>query len=150
MRGPDRYRAIIIPTLLYASESWVITAKDEKALEAFYHSCTRSILGITRKQQFNQYISTQTILHKLHLPPITTLLDQNCLRWAGHVARMPYTRLPRIMLNSWTSKSRPRGAPKLTYARFLHKVLRRNNIDPRTWHLKAQNKDLWKKMIKSH
>lgn len=49
--------------------------------------------------------------------------------WAGHVARMPWDRLPRKMLSCWVPSKRPRGFPKITYGRSLIKCLKKVGLD---------------------
>ena len=40
------YRAIIVPTLLYGAETWVLYQKQIRLLERFHQRCLRFILGI--------------------------------------------------------------------------------------------------------
>ena len=47
--SPQRSRAIVIPTLLYDAETWVLYQKEIRLLEQFYRCCLRSILGIKRQ-----------------------------------------------------------------------------------------------------
>ena len=45
------------------------------------------------------------------------------LRWAGHVSRMPMSRVQRQLLTGWVAHSRPTGSPLMTFGRTLPKVL---------------------------
>ena len=40
------YRAVIIPSLLYGAETWVLYWKQIRLLEQFHQCCLHSILGI--------------------------------------------------------------------------------------------------------
>ena len=40
------YRAVIVPTLPYGAETWVLYRKQIRLLERFQHPCLHSILGI--------------------------------------------------------------------------------------------------------
>ena len=40
------YRAVVVPTLLYGVEIWVLYRKQIRLLERFHQRCLRSILGI--------------------------------------------------------------------------------------------------------
>ena len=42
------YKACVISTLLYGSESWSMCAHQEKRLNVFHMCCLRHIMGITR------------------------------------------------------------------------------------------------------
>ena len=39
-------RAVVVPTLLYSAETWVLYRKQIELLERFHQRCLRSILGI--------------------------------------------------------------------------------------------------------
>ena len=41
------YKAIVVPTALYASETWRTTKANERKIDAFQQRCLRRILGIT-------------------------------------------------------------------------------------------------------
>ena len=51
------------------------------------------------------------------------------LRWAGHVARMSYERMPRKVLSSWVPNERPIGVPEFTYGRSLYKCLKDSGFE---------------------
>ena len=40
------YMSLVVPVLLYASETWTITKHDLARLQAFHMGCQRRILGI--------------------------------------------------------------------------------------------------------
>ena len=40
------YRTVVVPTLLYGAETWVLYRKQIKLLERFHQRCLRSIVGI--------------------------------------------------------------------------------------------------------
>jgi hypothetical protein len=44
-------------------------------------------------------------------------------RWTGHVARMPLTRAPRLILTSWVDSRRPLWCPQMNWGRTLKKAL---------------------------
>ena len=39
-------RAVVVPTLLYGAETWVLYRKPIRLVERFHQRCLRSILGI--------------------------------------------------------------------------------------------------------
>ena len=134
------YCCIILAILLYGSETWCLTEALLQKLHFFHARCVRSMCRLTRWHTHRHHISTVELLERLKLDSIDVYINRRQLRWAGHVARMPKTRLPRKMLSSWVRAKRPCGAPRLTYGRTLNKALRKANVDKNMWHVQAQNK----------
>lgn len=52
------YRAVVIVTLLYASEAWVLYRKHVNLREQFHQRCICSIMGI----QWQDYIMNEEVL----------------------------------------------------------------------------------------
>ena len=142
------YMCIILAILLYGSEMWCLTEALLHELRCFHARCVRSMCRVTRWHTRLHRISTEELLNRLNLDSIDTYINRRQLRWAGHVARMPTTRLPRKMLSSWVRNKRPCGAPRFTYGRTLKKALRKANLDVNNWHEMAENKMKWRNMIK--
>ena len=62
------YRACILSTLLYSSETWTTYAQQEARLNSFHLSCLRPILGITWKDKIpNTKILEQTGIPSMRL-----------------------------------------------------------------------------------
>ena len=71
---------------------------------------------------------------RLQLEPFEYYLARRRLRWAqaGHVSRMPFSRLPRMFLSSRVNHKRPQQRPQFNYGHGLLRDLRNAGI-----HLKA-------------
>ena len=69
------YKACVISTLLYGSESWKMRAHQEKRLNAFHMCCLRRILGITWQDK----VTNKVVLEKAVIPSLYTLLNQRHL-----------------------------------------------------------------------
>ena len=87
------------------------------------------------------YIS-DGLWRKLKLETIEYYVSLRKLRWAGHLARMPTTRLPRRLLTSWVSQPRPHGRPQYTYGHALNKTLKRAGI--------PSELEKWSKLAQRH
>ena len=142
------YCCIILAILLYGSETWCLTEALLQELRCFHGRCVRSMCRVTQWHTRRHHISTVELLEHLKLDSINVYINRRQLRWAGHVARMPTTRLPRKMLSSWVRTKMPHGAPRLTYDRTLNKALRKANVDKNTWHVQAHDKLGWRLLIK--
>ena len=49
------FKAIILSTLLYGSETWVPSAKHTKRLQAFIMGCLRVVHGVTKWDKMRKY-----------------------------------------------------------------------------------------------
>ena len=141
------YCTFILSILLYGAESWSLTETLLRKLRNFHHRCLRAMRRINRKHTREHRISNAILLKRLSLKSIDCYICKQQLRWAGHVIRMPWERLPRKMMSSWVRSKRPRGAPQLTYGRSLYKALRKAGVDTNTWHELAMDKPKWRAMI---
>jgi hypothetical protein len=72
-------------------------------------------------------------------------LDQRVLGWAGHVARVDKTRLPRQLLTSYLDTPRKSGGHPLTCGRILRNTLKRKGIEVNTWMTAAQDRGEWRR-----
>ena len=106
------YRALVIPTLMYGTETWTLYRRQVRLLERFHQRCLRSILNI----KWHDYVSNEDVLEEAQLPSIESILLKQQLRWAGHVARMEDSRMPKaVFFGELKTGKRNRGAPKKRY-----------------------------------
>ena len=90
------YRAVVVPTVLYIAETWVLYRKQIRLLERFHQRYLRSILGI----KWQDHVSNEEVLERASLPSIEFILLKVQLRWAGHVIRMEDFRMPKAVFFS--------------------------------------------------
>ena len=83
------YRSGVLPTLLYASETWTVNQRHAKRLNHFHTSYLRKPLKI----KWQDRIQDTEVLKKAGMQSVHTLLKLAQLRWTGHVTRMPDGRL---------------------------------------------------------
>ena len=88
------YKAVVLPTLLYACETWTVYQRHAKKLNHFHLSCLRKLLKI----RWQDKIPDTEVLKKAKMQSVHTLLKLAQLRWTGHVTRMPDERLPKKVL----------------------------------------------------
>ena len=119
------YRAIIIPTLLYGAETWVLYRKQVGLLEWFHQCCLRFILRI----KWQDHMSNVEVLKRASLPTIESILLQVQLHWAGHITRMEDVCMPRAIFFSKLQKGmHDRGAPRTRYKDLLKRELAQAGI----------------------
>ena len=138
------YRAVVLTTLLYGSETWVTYRSHIRLLERFHQRCLRTILNII----WSDFVTNVEVLEQADIPSIEAMLLKSQLRWAGHVSRMEDHRLPKIVLYGELSTGhRERGAPKKRYKDGLKKSLATCNIDHRGWSDMAKDRGAWRQTI---
>ena len=144
------YVTLVLAILLHGAESWCLTEVLFHRLRCFHAQCVRVMCRVNRKHTWLHHISTETLLRRLHLETIDVYVTRRQLRWVGHVARMPFSRLPRRMLSSWVRFRRPTGAPQMTYGRTIAKALRKCDIPFNSWPDLAQDRGRWRSAINSY
>ena len=106
------YQACVMSVLLYGCECWTPMRRNSNKLNAFHHHCIHIMLGVTRKQQWEQHI-TSTQMRALwgDQETVDTQIVKRRLEWLGHVARMPDHRMPQMALFGWLQNTRPPRGP---------------------------------------
>ena len=87
------YRAVVVPTLLYGAETWVLHQKQSRLLGRFHQRCLGSILGI----KWQDYVSNEEVLKRASPHSIESILLQVQMRWAGRVSGMEDVRMPKAV-----------------------------------------------------
>ena len=141
------YECLILPILLYGAEPWCITEELFRLLSLFHNRCVRAMCNVSMKDVYEQHLSNDYLLGNLGLKSIRVYCFKRQLRWAGHVARMSYERMPRKVLSSWVPNKRPIGAPEFTYGRSLFKCLKESSIDRNDWYVHAMDRCEWKHLV---
>ena len=76
------YQATILTVLLYGAETWTVKARHCRCLESFHRQCIRSILGISRLQQWEGRLTTQELATRLGMrDSVGDCLSRHRLRW---------------------------------------------------------------------
>ena len=102
-------------------------------------------------RQVRKHRITASPLKRLGLETIEFYYFTRMLRWAGHVARMPWHRTPRKLLTSWVKNKRPRGRPLFTFGHALKKALKWAGLPTQyaEWSTLAQDRPQWRSLITS-
>ena len=58
------YRAVVVPTLLYGAETWILYRKQIRLLERFHQRCLRSIPDI----KWQDHVSNKEVLSEPACP----------------------------------------------------------------------------------
>ena len=139
------YVTLCLSILLYGSECWSLRLDLKARLTRFHASCARTMCRIKMSHTMRHHIRSADLFTRLGIYSFDCYYYSRLLRWAGHVARMPLSRLPRMLITSWVDHPRPTGSPPMSWARNLQSVLTKMNL-PRAfafWSMYAQNRESW-------
>ena len=135
------YCAVVLSTLLYASETWTLYRHHVKKLDQFHMRCLRDIAGI----RWQDRVPNTEVLARCHTTGIKADLIRSQLRWCGHLTRMSDGRLPKaVFYGQLASGVRPLGRPLLRFRNSLKANLKKCSIDPKTWEETALDRPLWR------
>ena len=139
------YRAVVLSTLLYGTETWTIYVHQVRRLNSVMMRHLRSIMGLS----LCDHIPNRVILEKAGLSDLDSTLCHKNLQWAGHVARMDNHRLPKQILFSQLSEGcRNVGRPRLRFKDVMRRNLRRQGVPCSSWYNQAQQRSSWRFAIK--
>ena len=91
------FEKVVVPTLMYGSESWGMKVTERQKLNVFEMKCLRSMTGVSRLDRVrNEVVRTRTGVRR----ELATRVDMNVLRWFGHVERMDAEQLLKKVVNA--------------------------------------------------
>eukprot|EP00117_Sycon_ciliatum_P023228 scpid30807/ scgid4805/ Transposon TX1 uncharacterized 149 kDa protein; ORF 2 len=138
------YRAIVLPALLYGAETWPIKAGHIRRLNTFHHQCIRTILGISRREQWEERLSSASLSELAGVDvDMADVIRKHRLRWLGHVARMKETRLPKQMLFGELPCKRPQHGPKKRWRDVVSSDFAVIGLSEADWYDTAQERSTW-------
>ena len=139
------YKAVVVPTLLYGAETWVLYRKQIRLLGQFHQRCLCSILGI----KWQDHVSNEEVLKRASLPRIKSILLQVQLCWAGHITRMEDVRMPKaIFFSELQEGKRDDGAPRKRYKDQLKRQLAQAGISHQSRQQEASDGDSWRSSVR--
>ena len=138
------YKALVLPVLLYGSETWTLREVLAKKLDAFGTKAQRFILGISWRAK----VTNKRVISLTKLEPISTLVRRRQLGLFGHIARMEERQPPRRVLCARDGKDsrRPRGRPRVQWAGQVLSGLRTSTVS--TAFRAARDRVRWRSMIR--
>ena len=138
------YKAVVLPTLLYACETWTVYQRHAKRLNYFHLSCLRKLLKI----KWQDKIPDTEVLRKAGMQSMHTVLKLAQLRWTDHVIRMPDARLPKkVFYGELQEGKRSQGGQKKRYKDTLKASLKDFEIPMGSWEQTAQERPKWRGLI---
>ncbi|KAJ4432363.1 hypothetical protein ANN_20982 [Periplaneta americana] len=102
------YKTLAIATLLYGSETWILTRAQHRRIEAAEMRLLRPLAGF----RLQDHKRNEDIRQELTIESITTIIEKYRNNWYDHITRMPNDRIP---FKTWCyrpTRRRRVGRPK--------------------------------------
>ena len=118
------HNAVLVPTLLYGSEMWVLQKKNERKMKAVeMRSSLHRICGVSLPDRIHN-----EEVHRMAgtSEDVTVRMKKNVLSWFGHVERMRNNGKKDV--NRKVSGKRGRGRPRLTFENTVSKILEEGQV----------------------
>ena len=141
------FRACVLPVLLYGSETWCLTMRQEQRINTFYNKCLRTIIRINIADK----MPNDVLLNITGQPPIEHIIRRNRLRWFGHVIRADNpdgtpSLMKKSMFSYFHNEKRPGNMGR--FNRWEDKVLKDlNQLQIYNWRRLAHDRQKWREII---
>jgi len=109
------YDTLVLPTFLYGSENWTLTASQRRRIEAAEIKLLRPLAGYT----FYDYKTNKSIHRELQTDCIPDKIDEYRRNWLAHIERMPKHRIPLKSYLYSPQGKRTIGRPKKRWRKQL-------------------------------
>ncbi|XP_065197607.1 uncharacterized protein LOC135829129 [Sycon ciliatum] len=130
-------------------QTWAVKVTYVHRLTVVHRSCIRSILGVSRIQQWEDRLTSVELGRRFGMSlDISDLLRQHRLRWLGHIARMEELRTPQQMVFGELYATRPRHGPKKRWRDVVVTDLAAAQIGEGEWIRQAQDRPTWRRLCR--
>jgi hypothetical protein len=142
------YKTVILPVVLYGSETWSVTLGEEHRQRVFENRVLRKIFGPKREEDGWGRKLHNDELHNLYSSPnIVKVIKSRRMRWTGHVARMGEGRdVYRVLVGRFEGK-RPLGRPRHRWEDNVKMDLREIGMDGANWTRLAHDRVQWRAFV---
>jgi hypothetical protein len=143
------YKTIIVPVVLYGSETWSVTLREEHRLRMFGNGVLRGMFGPKRDEVTGERRKLHSWeLHNLYSSPdIIRQIKSRRMRWAGLVARMGEGRNVYRVLVGKPQGKRPLERPRRRWEFGIKMDLREIGWGCVEWIHLAQERDRWRAVV---
>ena len=139
MRG-RLYSSCVRSSMLHGSETWPVRKENVVALQRAEMTMVRWMCGIKLKDR----LPSKELRERLGVDDIALVLQQNRLRWYGHVLRKDDDDWVKKCTEYEVEGPRPRGRPKRTWREVVQEDCQARKLNKED----AMDHCKWRKLIK--
>jgi len=140
IRRGGLYSSCVPSSMLHGSETWPVRKENEVALQQAEMRMVSWMCNVKVKDR----VPSKELRERLGIDDIILILQQNRLRWYGHVLRKEDTDCVKKCMEYEVEGSRPRGRPKRTWREVMQKDCQAHYLNRED----AMDRSRWKKLIK--
>jgi len=125
----------------HGSETWPVRKENEVTLQRAEMRMVRWMCNVKVRDR----VPSKEFKERLGIDDIISILQQNRLRWYGHVLQKEDTDWVKKCMEYEVEGPRPRGRPKRTWREVVQKHCQARNLNKED----AMDRGRWKKMMKT-
>ena len=138
------YEKVVVPTVIYGSESWGMKVTERQKLNVFEMKCLGSMTGVSLLDRVrNEVVRARTGVRK----ELVARVDMNVLRWFGQVERMDDEQLPKKVMNAKVDGRSARGRPRFGWMDGVKRALNDRRMDVREASECAIDRNEWRMIV---
>ena len=141
------YHSLILPIVMFGSESWELTAADCERLDTFERRVLRMIYGALCIHGVWRSRYNRELMSLYNHTTIVQKIKTQRLRWLGHLVRMDESAPARKIHFSKPQGCRKPGRPRMRWNDAVSNDLRKLRVLG-SWKNKAANRDEWRLFLR--
>ena len=139
------HEAILIPTLLYGSETLYLNGRAKERVNAVAMSNLRCAAGVSRIDR----VRNEDVEYACGIEKGTIRrMNEKQLSWYGHVCRMNEVRMVKKIYVSECGGRRPRGRPRNNWMTGVKECLASRGKDVTWANAETRDRDRWRRFVK--
>jgi len=137
------YSSCVWSSMLHGSETWPVRKENEVALQWALRAEMRMVRWMCNVK-VKVRVPSKELRDRLGVDDVIFILQQNRLRWYGHVLWKEDTDWVKKCMEYEVEASRPRGRPKRTWKEVVQRDCQARKLNKED----AMDRGRWKKLIK--
>nr|CAH7736900.1 unnamed protein product [Callosobruchus chinensis] len=137
------YKTIFRPVLTFGSESWLLSDRQKSKIQALEMKYLRGVKGVTRRDK----IRNEVIRSELGVKSVLQKIEENQLKWFGHLVRMDVTRPVKMVWQAREQRKRGRGRPRKTWNDTVASILKSRGLSWNEAFRRARDKKKWASFV---
>ena len=139
------YKTLIRPVLLYGSETWALTRREENRFLVFERKVLRTICGPKIEDGVYRRRYNFELEREFDSPLVINVVKANRMRYAGHMIRRPEGLPQKAIFIARPQGTRRQGRPKARWADGVASDSRALLVPD--WTIRAQDREYWRDLL---